>query len=101
MDEDNFEDMDGTLFDGISDLDQIEKEDALLYMAFNNSYDIITHRVTFDELLEINHSSPDGFTALAHNIETGPTDEDIDNMILYFQELEEYEKCAILHKMVS
>ena len=32
----------------------------------------------------------------AHNVETNPTKEDIENMLHYFKESEDYEKCVVL-----
>ena len=98
--EDNFDDMDGALFDGLSELEQMEREEELIALAFNNSYSIITKEVTFDELLIRNDSTVEGVTTVAHDIEDGPTKDDLENIIIFFQEREEYEKCAVLHKML-
>ena len=98
--EDNFDDMDGALFDGLSEIEQMEREEELIALAFNNSYSIITNEVTFDELLIRNDSTVEGVTTVAHDIEDGPTKADLENIIIFFQEREEYEKCAVLHKML-
>jgi hypothetical protein len=98
--EDNFDDMDGALFDGLSEIEQMEREEELIALAFNNSYSIITKEVTFDELLIRNDSTVEGVTTVAHDIEDGPTKADLENIIIFFQEREEYEKCAVLHKML-
>jgi hypothetical protein len=97
---DDFSDFDDTLYDGLSELEKDEKNRYLLQMAFNNSYDILTNKITFSELLDITQNSKEGYTALAHDIDQGVSKQDINNMILYFQEKEEYEKCAVLHKML-
>jgi len=99
---DAFDDMDGALFDGLSEIERMEREDEILENAFNNSYDIITKRVTFEELLEKNHFGPDadGYTTIVHDVENGPSLNELQNIILYFQEKEEYEKCAVIHKML-
>lgn len=97
---DDFSDFDDTLYDGLSELEKAEKNGYLLQMAFNNSYDILTNKITFSELLDITQNSEEGYTALAHDIDEGVSKQDINNMILYFQEKEEYEKCAVLHKML-
>lgn len=101
-DEENFDEWDGALFDGLSEIEKLEKEEEVLNMAFNNSYDIITKSVTFEELLEKNHFDPygEGYTTVAHDVESGPSLHDLQNIILYFQEKEEYEKCAVIHKML-
>lgn len=101
-DEENFDDWNDALFDGLSEIEQLEREDEILNKAFNNSYDIITKTVTFDELLakDYNNPSGEGYTTVAHDIDGGPTKSDLENIIIYFQEREEYEKCAVLHKML-
>lgn len=97
---DDFSDFDETLYDGLSELELSEKEFYLLEMAFNNSYDIITNKITFEELVEIGHKSTNGFTTIAHDVDTGPSNDDINKMITYFENKEEYEKCAVLYKMI-
>jgi hypothetical protein len=36
-----------------------------------------------------------------HDIDLGPSDDDIENMITWYEQYEEYEKCAELQKVLS
>ena len=98
--EENYDDWNDPMFEGLSEIEQIEQEEELIALAFNNSYSIITKEVTFDELL-IRNEGVDMVTTVAHDVENGPTNHDLENIIIYFQEREEYEKCAVLHKMLT
>ena len=99
--DDNYDDFTDPMFDGMSEVEKIEEEERMLDMAFNNSYRIITSKITFSDLIELSASENSNYTAVAHNIDDGPTDSDLENIIIYFQEKEEYEKCAVLHKMLT
>lgn len=99
--EENYDDWNDPMFEGLSEIEKIEQEEELIALAFNNSYSIITKEVTFDELIIRNEGSIDGVTTVAHDIESGPTNNDLENIIIYFQEREEYEKCAVLHKILT
>jgi hypothetical protein len=70
-----------------------EKYDTeILEEAMNNAYQIVTGQFTFDEILE-----RDDEACIPFDIRTeGP---DIEGMIEYFIETEEYEKCAELVKL--
>jgi hypothetical protein len=50
---------------------------------------------------DYNDPSGEGYTTVAHDVDGGPTKSDLENIIIYFQEREEYEKCAVLHKMLT
>lgn len=65
--------------------------------AMNNSYDLLTNNKSIEELIVENGIAE---LVFAHNIETNPTKEDIENMLLYFQESEDFEKCIELSKMI-
>lgn len=95
---DDFSGMDDNMFEGMSEIDQIEAENKLMYKAFNNSYNIITKKTTFIKMLD---DDIDGVTAIAHNLDTGFTSSDLENMIEYSIEFEEYEKCAVLHALLK
>jgi len=58
---------------------------------------LLTNNKSIEELIVEN-----GITELvfAHNVETEPTKMDIQNMLLYFQESEDFEKCVVLSKLI-
>lgn len=61
--------------------------------AMNNSYDLLTNNKSIEQLIVENGISD---LVFAHNVETDPTKEDIENMLHYFKESEDYEKCVVL-----
>lgn len=89
----------GSIFDGLSDIEKIQLENELLDEAVNNSYDIVTNKTTLGDLLL---SKEDGeHTAIAHDMEDGWTNDDLEIFIAYFEHKEEYEKCAVLQKILN
>ena len=61
--------------------------------AMNNSFDLITNNKSIEQLVIEKGISE---LVFAHNVETNPTKEDIENMLHYFTESEDYEKCVVL-----
>lgn len=61
--------------------------------AMNNSYDLLTNNKSIEQLI-VEKGVVD--LVFAHNVETNPTKEDIENMLHYFKESEDYEKCVVL-----
>ena len=63
-------------------VEEMQKEDEMLAFAYNNSYMMLTNKVTMDYVLDASES-------------------EFENMILFFIETEEYEKCAVIKKMLN
>ena len=80
-------------------VEEMQKEDEMLSFAYNNSYMMLTNKVTMDYVLDASESEF-GFV-MAHNSHDGPTKMEYENMILFFIETEEYEKCAVLKRMLN
>ena len=78
---------------GIQDYNDIE----ILDVSMNNAYRILTKKSTFDQLFP-SDDEEDGFWMPYRNFKN-PSKEEIDNVIDYFIETEEYEKCAELTKI--
>ena len=78
---------------GIADYSDIE----ILDVSMNNAYRILTKKSTFDQLLP-SDDEEDGFWMPYRNFKN-PLEEEIDGVIDYFIETEEYEKCAELTKI--
>lgn len=97
-DYDDFSEMGDSMFEALTEAEQIEAEDMLMHKAFNNSYRMVTKETTFTEILD---AEPDGMTAVAHDVDNGHTTEDLENMIAFFEEYEEYEKCGVLLKLLN
>ena len=84
---------------GFKTVEEMQKEQELLENAYNNSYLMLTNRVTMDYVLDASETEF-GFV-MAHNSHIGPTKMEYENMIIHFIETEEYEKCAELKKMLN
>ena len=77
----------------------MDEIDLLKHMenAMNNSYDLLTNHKSIEELIVENGISN---LVFAHNIETNPTKQDIENMLNYFKESVDFEKCIELSKLI-
>ena len=69
-----------------------------LNTAMINSYDIIVGNITLEELML--DTGGEGLI-FAHDIERGPTNNDIKALIEYFTQEEDFERCIELSKMTS
>ena len=63
-----------------------------------NSYDIIVGNITLEELML--DTGGEGLV-FAHNIESGPTQNDIQAIKDYFEKIEDYEKCVELSSLLQ
>ena len=79
--------------DNISEIEMIKGMDQ----AMINSYDIIVGNTSVEELLLESNREPFFF---AHNVETGPTQNDIKSLKEYFEKMEDYEKCIELSNIM-
>jgi hypothetical protein len=88
------------LDEGLSDIEQMKAEAIMLDTAFNNSYLILTNQITFSELLSRRFDTgEDAITA--HDPEVGPKKDELLNMLDYYVELEEYERCAKIKQILD
>tara|TARA_R100001463_G_scaffold53943_2_gene104945 strand:+ start:97 stop:408 length:312 start_codon:yes stop_codon:yes gene_type:complete len=79
----------------MSETEKYEVEQMLIDRAFENSYLILTNKTTMDKLME--RKSKFGMKAMLMYDPTEEPDKDLfDDMIYYFEENEDYEKCAEL-----
>ncbi len=79
----------------LTEVEEWELERKLMRLAFENSYKVLTNKLTFKELMVGNHSSGKS-AVLAHDPQEGITLREYDAIMNYFEEGEEYEKCAEL-----
>ena len=63
-----------------------------------NTFNLITGKSTYEEIIAAS-DGPGGGTIFFVFPEDEPDNEDLDTMIDYFVETEEYEKCAVLTKL--
>jgi len=83
-------------FDDLNEYEQSILEYELLSKAFNNSFRILTKRKTMTDIVKEN-----GGLLLSHDPHTDLSDDDLLNMMDYFIETEEYEKCAEIKVLIK
>ncbi len=84
----------------LTEVEEWELQRKMLDLAFHNSYLVITNKTTFEDLMYENHKNGKS-AVLAHDPHEGPSDDEMENLIEYFVELEEYEMCGELVKSVE
>ena len=89
--------------DGLSDADRIKIENAMLDLAYENSYAVLTHEISFEDLLA--EKAKFGVSAiLSFDPMDGPRKKDIEDIISYYVGLDEpeyYLRCAELKKILD
>lgn len=87
-------------FDAMDDITQKQIEMEMVEIAYANSYRVLTGEIEFDALLE--DSFKDGDSALlAFDPDSGPLQTELEGMIAWYVESEEYEKCALLRDILT
>ena len=90
------------LFAGLTEGERIEMEKMIMEQAFENSYKIITKKMTFEDLAEKTKKlSSSSHTILVFDPTEDPDKEVIEDIIWHFEDREEYEKCAELKKILD
>ena len=88
--------------DSLTDAERIQIELAMLDIAYDNAYSLLTEQMTFEDLLT--DKARFGFSAImAYDPVDGPTREDLENMIEYYIDMDEsemYLRCAKLKKIL-
>jgi len=77
--------------------DFMEMGEDIMYSAFDNSYLMLTGKITMLEFMNVTVDT-DYTAVLAHDPDE-PTREQVSEIIRHFEEQEEYEKCAELKKI--
>ena len=83
-------------FDNMDEYEQAIIEQELLSNAFNNSFNILTKRKSMSEVVE-----ETGGLIIAHDPQRNLKVQDLLNMVDFFIEGEEYEKCAEVTKLIK
>ena len=100
---DSFDDMEG--MDGMDELTlspRIHVEELIIDAAFRNSFKIITGTHTLESLLDKKSEDPNAMSAIcAHEPGEEPTMDTLENMMAYFVDTEEYEKCAEIRDIIN
>ncbi len=85
--------------DGLSDIQQMQLDAIILDTAYNNAWMLLTGEITFEELISTQFSEGKELV-MAYDPDNGPKREELENMIAYFVEEEDYEKCAALRDIM-
>tara|TARA_B100000902_G_scaffold362116_1_gene380155 strand:- start:392 stop:694 length:303 start_codon:yes stop_codon:yes gene_type:complete len=84
----------------LNESEKYEMEQIMVQKAFENSYKIITKKTTFEELMNVKNAF--GQRAILIYDPVDGWDKDvIEDLIYYFEDEEEYEKCAELKKILD
>jgi len=79
----------------LTEVEEIELERKMMELAYENSYRVLTNKLSFKELMSGNHGK--GRSAvMAHDPQEGINEREMDVIIRFFEDREEYEKCAEL-----
>ncbi len=85
---------------GLTEMEQLQLDQILLDTAFDNSYLVLTGQVTFTELIakrfDVGHEA-----VMAYDPDDGPTQEQLENIIYHYIDLEAYERCAKIKKIMN
>ena len=93
--------------DFLSDLpegERLEMERMIMDEAFENSYKIVTKKMTFNEFMEKRgkiKNPVSSHTILMYDPTDGFDNEVLEDLIWHFEDREEYEKCAELKKILD
>ena len=77
--------------------DFMELGEDIMDSAFDNSYLMLTGRITMLEFMNVTADSE--YTAVLAHDPDGPTRDQVSEIIKHFEDREEYEKCAELKKI--
>jgi hypothetical protein len=84
---------------GLSDIQQMQMDAIILDTAYNNAWMLLAGEITFDELISSQFSEGKELV-MAYDPDNGPKLEELENIIAYFVEEEDYEKCAKLRDIM-
>jgi hypothetical protein len=98
MDGDNYNDEEEE--GGLTELEQLRMDDIVLGVAYNNAWLVLSNQLTFDQLIDKQFKEGQQLI-LPFDPESGPKQCELENMISYYIETEEYEKCGKLTKILN
>ena len=85
--------------DFMKEIRKAELQDEILADAFYNSYRLLIKAISFDEMIEDKYRN-DLDAVLAFDPELGPALSELENMIDFYIQEEDYEKCANLRDIM-
>jgi|TARA_B110000444_G_C18787727_1_gene570812 hypothetical protein len=85
---------------GLSEIEQMQMDAIVLQAAYNNAWHVLSGKTTFDLMMQKQFDNGIELV-LPYDPEHGPKKEELENMISFFVESEEYEKCAKLTQILK
>lgn len=89
------DDLNGKEDKELTEVEQWDVERKMMEQAYQNSYKVLTDKVTFKELMAGSHKTGNS-TIMAHDPHEGINDREKGVILNFFEVREEYEKCAEL-----
>ena len=96
----NWDDDSGDETNGLSEIEQMQLDAVLLETAYSNAWKVLSGQTTFENMIQ-NQFDNGVELILPYDPKHGPREEELENMIAYYIETEEYEKCGVLNKMLK
>ena len=84
----------------LTEVEEWELERKMMELAYDNSYLVLTGRSTFEDLMHDNHEQGKS-AVLAHDPHEGATCKELNGLIQYYVDDEEYERCAELKPLLK
>jgi len=86
--------------DILNKIQQKQLDDILLEQAYNNAWLVLSGQLSFDELLQHEFKTGKEFI-MAFDPEDGPNENELQNMIEFYIDEEQYERCAKLQSILE
>tara|TARA_R110002012_G_scaffold3265_1_gene15208 strand:+ start:1567 stop:1875 length:309 start_codon:yes stop_codon:yes gene_type:complete len=85
---------------GLTEIEQMQLDAILLDTAYENSFLVLTNQITFEDLL-VNKFKHGHEAVLAFDPDNGPKLSEFENMLAYYIDIEEYERCAKIRDLMQ
>ena len=95
----NWDDDSNEEHSGLSEIEQMQLDAVLLERAYSNAWRVLSGQTTFDMMMQSQFDKGVELI-MPYDPDNGPKLEELENMIAYFVEEEDYEKCAALRDIM-
>jgi len=77
----------------MSEMEQIKHEEEFVHSAFTNSYHLLVEGKKIEDVVKI--EDPESLVFM-HDVTSKPTKNEVENLMTYFAEQDDFEKCIKL-----
>ena len=95
-----WEDREEEFDNGLSEIEQMQLDQVMLETAYENSYLVLTNQITFEDLLGRRFKTGQD-AVMAFDPAEGPKQTELENMIQFYIDCEEYERCAKIQTILN